>query len=449
MDCHWPFSTLVVLSDLTCVCGCTDTDKSRPVGDLTDRSLSDVWLGPVLTRLREELLCGKAPAFCGDCMLARSPTHSGCKTQLTNILDGPQILQVEPCIVCNLRCPTEHCELNNTAKTRSQALLSYDDFCRIFDEAGPNLEILRLYNYGESFLNPRATDMIAYARSKRPDIYIDSHTNGMVFDTEEKRKMLVDCGLDYLVFSIDGAYQESYQRYRRRGDLDVVLENLTEIVRLRNQAGNTRLRICWRYILFRWNDTDEEMARAVELARSIGVDQFVWHFNSADESIGSKRFKPGTPDHIRIRRSLWSYEGGWPNALNEKIDSRYPCRLLARIQPSLSQFRVGPGEPFGFKVTVTNVGDTLWLSGDTDKRGTVRLGPLIFRAHAGNEPPLKQYRFSFKSDVPPGGSATLPVNLNAPDEPGEYQVRLDLVDEHIDWFVSFGSKVVSIPLLVE
>lgn len=440
---------MVVLSDRTVVCGCTDPDKRRPLGNLSNQSVPEVWNGPKLTDLRETVAQGALPRFCDGCFLGIAPTQSGCRGAVANRSAGPQILQVEPCIRCNLRCPTPHCELNNTGKTRDEALLDYGDFCRIFDEVGPNLELLRLYNYGESFLNPRATDMIAYARKKRPEIYIDSHTNGMVFTTEKRRHQLVECGLDYIIFSIDGAYQETYEMYRRGGNLSMVLENLAEIVRLRDEQENPRLRVCWRYILFNWNDSDEEMGRALQLAREMGVDQFTWHINSADDAFSSERFRPGTPDFERIRDGAWGFAGGWANALSEKIDSRWPSKLLAEIAVDTDRIEAAPGERINLKATIRNIGNTRWLTGDTDARGTVRAGYHLVKANGTDQALLEEGRGQLAAqDVSPGHLTQAIFQLNAPREPGRYLLCLDLVAEQIDWFASFGSKVVRITLVI-
>jgi len=38
------------------------------------------------------------------------------------------------------------------------------------------------------------------------------------------------------------------------------------------------------------------------------------------------------------------------------------------------------------------------------------------------------------ADLPPGGSADVPVHLRAPDQPGRYRLAVDLVHEHVRWF---------------
>ena len=61
----------------------------------------------------------------------------------------------------------------------------------------------------------------------------------------------------------------------------------------------------WRYILFKWNDSDEEMNRARRLATEIGVDRLSWEITDHPENAFSRRFVPGTPDFEAIKHEIW------------------------------------------------------------------------------------------------------------------------------------------------
>ena len=52
------------------------------------------------------------------------------------------------------------------------------------------------------------------------------------------------------------------------------------------------------------------------------------------------------------------------------------------------------------------------------------------------------------SAVQPGAATELPVKLTAPDKPGRYALKLDLVCEGIDWFEACGSQTTMKTLLV-
>ena len=64
--------------------------------------------------------------------------------------------------------------------------------------------------------------MIQYAKSRYPQIYFFTSTNGLLLNTEEKLRKLVESGIDEITFSVDGATQETYVRYRRGGDFNKV-----------------------------------------------------------------------------------------------------------------------------------------------------------------------------------------------------------------------------------
>jgi hypothetical protein len=74
--------------------------------------------------------------------------------------------------------------------------------------------------------------------------------------------------LDWVIFSIDGCDAESYGRYRIRGKFDVAFANL---VRFHRNAVGTGIRVLWQYVVFRWNDRDDQFRRAITLAEGMGI----------------------------------------------------------------------------------------------------------------------------------------------------------------------------------
>jgi len=74
--------------------------------------------------------------------------------------------------------------------------------------------------------------------------------------------------LDCVVFSIDGCDERSYGRYHIRGAFDVAFANLA---RLHRKAKATGLDVIWQYVVFRWNDRDDQLARAIEMAEAQGI----------------------------------------------------------------------------------------------------------------------------------------------------------------------------------
>jgi radical SAM protein with 4Fe4S-binding SPASM domain len=90
--------------------------------------------------------------------------------------------------------------------------------------------------------------------------------------SDERIDELLQSGLEYLCLSIDGASQDVYARYRRRGNLELVLANVRRLVKRRAELGLRRPVLEWQFIPMRHNEHEVEAARA--LARDIGVDVF-------------------------------------------------------------------------------------------------------------------------------------------------------------------------------
>jgi MoaA/NifB/PqqE/SkfB family radical SAM enzyme len=82
----------------------------------------------------------------------------------------------------------------------------------------------------------------------------------------------VASGLDWLLVSVDGATQETYEKYRRGGKLERVFENIRLLVDARREAGSKTPFIVVRMLINRYNESEIKQLR--ELSISLGVDAF-------------------------------------------------------------------------------------------------------------------------------------------------------------------------------
>jgi MoaA/NifB/PqqE/SkfB family radical SAM enzyme len=185
--------------------------------------------------------------------------------------------------------------------------MSFDEFRSLIDEAGPYTETINFFNFGEPFLHKDAISMIAYAKSVNPRIFLLSDTNGHFFQTEGKQEAIVESGIDRLVFSVDGATQNSYEKYRVRGNLETVLRAMRGIVRIRDHRGLEKPEVIWKYILFRTNDSDREIERAEKMAAEIGIP-LKWHITTFPPGWPSLRFRRVEDLPQRMRENLFCEE---------------------------------------------------------------------------------------------------------------------------------------------
>src|SRR5215470_16133952 len=103
-QCTWPWSTLVLLCDGRMVCGCADPYAHRVLGDARVAAIRDIWSGPVISRLRQDLNAGGSK-FCGDCPL-KLPLGKDQAPTIRPIDAGPlpNRLYVECTAACNISC---------------------------------------------------------------------------------------------------------------------------------------------------------------------------------------------------------------------------------------------------------------------------------------------------------------------------------------------------------
>src|SRR5436309_1750391 len=304
-QCSWPWNTLVMLCDGRIVCGCADPYARRVLGDVRAASVHDVWSGATITRLREELNAGGSK-FCGDCSL-KTPLKKDEAPPVRSVDAGalPTQMYIECTAACNISCAQAVCAPETgITRTRQAGMLDFDLFRRVVDEVGASLVRIDFFNYGEAFLHKRAVEMCEYIKSRFPHIYLYTSTNGLALSEAQARR-LVHSGIDEVTFSIDGATQQSYAKYRQRGRFDVAIATLRAMADEKRQAGRDLPFLNWRYILFRWNDDDIEMTRARQLAADIGVDRLCWELTDHPEDSFSRRFVSGSSDLESIRREIW------------------------------------------------------------------------------------------------------------------------------------------------
>lgn len=180
----------------------------------------------------------------------------------------PYQIFMEPTTLCNFKCPL--CPVGNRENTNPKGKLNFKNFEKIIDEIYPYIFDLHLYNWGEPFFNNDIFDIIAYAKRKNICTYVSTNLN---FFTEEMVVKVVGCGLDYLLLSIDGATQETYEKYRVGGDLFKALNNVRAIVKEKKYRHAYKPIIEWRYLLMHHNENEVEIAKA--MSKKIGIDKFV------------------------------------------------------------------------------------------------------------------------------------------------------------------------------
>jgi hypothetical protein len=284
--------------------------------------------------------------------------------------------------------------------------------------------------------------MCEYIKTRFPHIYLYTSTNGLMFNDASARR-LARSGIDEVTFSIDGATPESYLKYRQRGNFDLAIRNLQAMADEKQKTGRDLPVLNWRYILFTWNDSDEEMNRARALAGQIGIDRLSWEITDHPENAYSRRFRPGTGEYDAVRHEIWdtsnlgnAIPGATPRA-NIELPSWFPNRPL----------RARAAQPLEIRTRIENVSARPFPKQATYGRRLVRLGAQLCDER-GSMLERDYARAWLPENLEPGGRMDVPIEIVAPAKPGRYTLKFDLVSEGIDWFEACGSPTTTKPLVV-
>lgn len=203
----------------------------------------------------------------------------------------PRQLVIEMSSICNLTCNGCMQSRADIPSTRKHPLIDFDALSTWILDTAENIQYLRLYNYGETFVHPRSFEFIEFIRKLAPDIKIEIATNGLLLDTREKRKRLIDANVHCIYFSIHGSDAQSVEKYMTSVfDFEKMMGIISDCSRLKIAYGKNTCLI-WKYLLFEWNDTDDHIEQAKYLARKNGIDQLIFWLPGFPSP--SKRF----PEH--------------------------------------------------------------------------------------------------------------------------------------------------------
>lgn len=186
----------------------------------------------------------------------------------------PYVFTVDTGNLCNLRCPL--CPTGAQNLQRKQHLMTYETFSRVLDQIKPWAIEVILHNWGEPFLNPDILKIIRAVRAAGVGSTVSSHLN-LMHRGDDFLGDVVEAGLDHLTVSLDGTTQDVYGIYRRGGNYEKVMHNLSVLLDRRRKLRSTTPIVEWQFLVMKHNEHQIDEAR--EMARKVGVDRI--RFTSA------------------------------------------------------------------------------------------------------------------------------------------------------------------------
>jgi hypothetical protein len=176
-------------------------------------------------------------------------------------------LRLEASTICQLACPSCATTHGTIKRQIGAGFLKFDDFRRIVDE-NPWVWEIELSNWGEIFLNPDIERIIAYAYRRSVALTACNGAN-LNHVKDDVLEAMVRYKFRAITCSIDGVTQESYETYRRRGQLERVLDNIRRLNDHKRRWQSKYPLLCWQMVAFGHNE--HEIPAAQALARELGM----------------------------------------------------------------------------------------------------------------------------------------------------------------------------------
>lgn len=180
-------------------------------------------------------------------------------------------LQLEPSLLCNLNCLgcTNDQQIRNRKKPHMMKPETFELVLRTLKSQEYLLDSIEYCGQGEPLMHTRFSEFVEIAKRYYPSAWQRLITNGN-FSYE---KTVGSAPVDEIIVAGDGFFQESYSQYRVRGDITKVLKFVQAAVAAKQKG---RPIVIWKYILFEFNDSTEELLAVQEKIAELGVDTLVF-----------------------------------------------------------------------------------------------------------------------------------------------------------------------------
>ncbi|MDT9304248.1 MAG: 4Fe-4S cluster-binding domain-containing protein [Limnospira sp. PMC 1291.21] len=181
-------------------------------------------------------------------------------------------IQVETSLSCSLSC-WGCSRIKQVRQRRGQLFLDKKQFQTLIvscAEDNYNIDWVEYCGQGEPLNHPEFSQFVKIVSEFFPNTQQTLTTNG----NNNFNLSVGEETLHQIIVSCDGASQEKYEIYRRGGDWEKCIRFMKDAVA--NKNANNHPHVIWKYILFDHNDSDEEIAKANEIAQNIGVDRLLF-----------------------------------------------------------------------------------------------------------------------------------------------------------------------------
>lgn len=174
----------------------------------------------------------------------------------------PVEASIEVTTRCNLNCIMCPRKLIN----RPLQEMEFSLFKKIIGEMKDFAELIYLHGLGEPLLFHQLFNFLEYAKSQKLQVGIS--TNATLLD-KKKAARLLDSGIDYIIFALDGATKKTYEQIRVGGNFAKVEKNIKNFLMMKKKRKKSPFTVI-QFITMKENE--KEAGLFLEKWRSSGAE---------------------------------------------------------------------------------------------------------------------------------------------------------------------------------
>lgn len=174
-----------------------------------------------------------------------------------------RLLQVESSLACNLKCIM--CPWVDERKNMQKRGNMQQETWEALLPHLPEVSSIDFTGGGEPLLQKNLFEWIGQAKASGCEVGF--LTNGLLF-TEDVSKQVLDAGVNWVGFSVDGADKTTYDFIRRGSDFDVICKNIKYLTD--NRVDTLPLTMI-NFVIMQSNY--HQLEKIINLAHELGVDQ--------------------------------------------------------------------------------------------------------------------------------------------------------------------------------
>jgi radical SAM protein with 4Fe4S-binding SPASM domain len=167
---------------------------------------------------------------------------------------------------------------------------------------------------------------------------VNTSTNAF-FLNKENAKKIVDSGLDELIISLDGASEETYNQYRKKGSFQNVLNSIKEINHQKKIQNKKYPLIKLQFIVMKHNE--HEIKQIIQIAKTIGADKLFFKSVGIMDTDISKDISKYLPIQKRFIRKSFEKIANKCDYLWEEITINVDGSVVPCCRDSNNQYVFG------------------------------------------------------------------------------------------------------------